>query len=142
MGARRNLSGSRSVSASPGSGTLRSRRLAFISVVATALAAATALAPNAGAIPGRPLPAAAQGHPYRHGAVPPRGQLSQANPLNSPFKNLAFGGGLSGVGVATGPPKVYLVFWGSQWGAQGTDSNGDLTLAGDPDGMAPYLQEF
>jgi len=56
--------------------------------------------------------------------------------------NLSFGGGIDGVGVTTGPPRVYLVFWGSQWGAQGTDSNGYLTLAGDTDGLAPYVQAF
>src|SRR5205807_159493 len=55
---------------------------------------------------------------------------------------MSFGGGISGVGVATGPPKVYLVFWGSQWGAEGTDSAGNVTLSGDPKGMAPYLQKF
>ena len=33
-------------------------------------------------------------------------------------------------------------FWGSQWGAEGTDTNGYLTLSGDPDGVAPYLQAF
>src|SRR4029077_7980139 len=35
-----------------------------------------------------------------------------------------------------------LVFYGSQWGSPSTDSNGDLTLSGDPSGVAPYLQEF
>lgn len=42
----------------------------------------------------------------------------------------------------TGRPKVYLIFTGSQWGAQSTDINGDVTLSGDPLGAAPYLQEF
>ncbi len=58
------------------------------------------------------------------------------------FENLSYGGGVHGVGVTTGREKVYFVFWGSQWGAQGTDGRGDVTLAGDPSGEAPYLQEL
>ncbi len=34
------------------------------------------------------------------------------------------------------------MFWGSQWGTQSTDGNGDVTLSGDPSGVAPYLQEL
>jgi hypothetical protein len=56
--------------------------------------------------------------------------------------NLSYGGGVHGVGVTTGREKVYLVFWGSQWGASSTDSHGDVTLANDPSGAAPYLQEL
>ncbi len=105
--------------------------------VASAVAVPSAAATSTGS-----LPPAAQGHPYRHGVVPRRGQAASANSLPASSKNLSFGGGISGVGVNTGPPKVYLVFWGSQWGTQGTNSAGDVTLSGDPAGMAPYLQEF
>jgi hypothetical protein len=56
--------------------------------------------------------------------------------------NLAFGGGIDGIGVTTGRPKVYLVFYGSQWGSTGTDGNGNTTLSGDPRGLAPYLQRL
>jgi serine protease len=55
---------------------------------------------------------------------------------------LSYGGGIDGIGVTTGHEKVYLVFWGTQWGSKGTDSSGDLTLAGDPSGAAPYLQRL
>ena len=55
---------------------------------------------------------------------------------------LAYGGGVDGVGVTSGTPKVYLVFWGSQWGAQTTDGNGDYTFSGDPAAGAPYIQEM
>jgi hypothetical protein len=120
----------------------RGRLLAFTAIVGTVVAAASAVAADAGATPSRQLPAAAQGHPYRHGVVPRRGQPPAAGSLSASPKNLSFGGGISGVGVNTGPPKVYLVFWGSQWGTQGTDSAGNVTLSGDPDGMAPYLQKF
>ena len=52
-------------------------------------------------------------------------------------------GGLNGVEVTTGAPKVYLVFYGSQWGTASTDPvTGDLTFSGDPAGMAPRLQEL
>lgn len=44
--------------------------------------------------------------------------------------NLTYHGGVGGVGVATGPDKVYLVYWGSQW-----NSN-------DPSGEASIQQNF
>jgi serine protease len=61
--------------------------------------------------------------------------------LGSP-NNLRYGGGIDGVGVTTGAPKVYLVFWGSQWGSQSTNAQGNITLSGDPKGTAPYLEAF
>ena len=108
-------------------------------------------------------------HAYRRGAVPTRArarlmrtwaaQHPAAQPAatpsaavaNSPAKKkkkkpvsnkLVYGGGIDGIGVTTGPPQVYLVFWGSQWGTQGTDGNGDTTFSKDPSGEAPRLQEF
>jgi len=53
-----------------------------------------------------------------------------------------FHGGVGGIGVTSGTPKVYLVFWGSQWGSQGVDGNGNLTFSSDADGGAPYLQNL
>ena len=44
---------------------------------------------------------------------------------------MAFGGGVDGVGVTSGIPRVYLVFYGSQW-AQGG--------GGDPNGVSTFLQ--
>jgi len=87
-------------------------------------------------------------HPYRHGVVPtiPQQQkmnhwtATHARPLAA--NNLNYGGGINGIGVTTGHEKVYLVFYGSQWGTQGTNSNGDVTLSGDPSRVAPYLQEM
>ena len=86
-------------------------------------------------------PAYSNGHPYRHGAVPVRGKQHTVA-FNTPKRrarrnNLSFGGGVSGVGVTTGPEKVYLVFWGSQWGTQSTNSSGYTTFSGDPEGVAP-----
>ena len=44
--------------------------------------------------------------------------------------------------MTTGAPKVYLVFWGTQWGSAGTNAKGDTTLSNDPAGAAPVVQEF
>jgi Putative Ig domain len=97
-------------------------------------------------------------HAYRHGVVPTRARAARIrawasqHPAATPSasvhalsaSDLNYGGGASvgGIGVTTGHEKVYLVFYGSQWGTQGTDSHGNVTLSGDPSGEAPYLQEF
>jgi hypothetical protein len=87
-------------------------------------------------------------HAYRRGAVPTlpeaarmQGWSAQAAAPAS-AANLRYGGGVGGIGVTTGAEKVYLVFYGSQWGAQGTDGNGNVILSGDPSGEAPYLQQM
>jgi serine protease len=126
--------------------TFIGRAMAGFFISALALAA---FAPLASANRARVTPAAAQGHPYRQGVVPLRGhqagyrggKAGRASTASSTGP-LTYGGGLSGVGVTTGAPQVYLVFWGSQWGTQSTNSAGDVTLSGDSKGMAPYLQEF
>ncbi|HTJ67112.1 MAG TPA: putative Ig domain-containing protein [Actinospica sp.] len=90
-------------------------------------------------------------HPYRHGVVPTIGQLAkmkqysashvQPNVATGP-ETLSYGGGVDGVGVNSGQNKVYLVFYGSQWGTEGTDSNGNATFSKDPDGGAPVAQQM
>jgi hypothetical protein len=127
---------------------LHRRRLGAASVII--LAAATAAVSAAG-------PAAASGsrstdHSYRHGLVPtlqhgrPETVNQHRHGLSLPglggVKQLKYGGGTSGVGVTTGSEKVYIVFWGSQWGAQGTDASGNATFTGDPKGEAPRIQNF
>lgn len=86
----------------------------------------------------------AQGAPWRNGAVPKRGHQKASGFAST--TNMSYGGGISdgvnNVGVTTGAPRVYLVFWGSQWGTQGTDPNGNATFSGDPNHAAPYLQMF
>ncbi len=47
---------------------------------------------------------------------------------SSTTNNLLYGGGVGGIGVETAP-KIYLVFWGSQWSS-------------DPSGEASLLQSF
>jgi len=57
-------------------------------------------------------------------------------------ETLSFGGGVDSIGVTSGAPKVYLVFWGTQWGTEGTNSNGYATFTGDPNHAAPYIQAW
>ena len=78
---------------------------------------------------------------YRHGTEPMVGRNSAAKAACS-TSCLRFGGGISGVGVTTGKERVYLIFYGSQWGTQGTNSSGYATFTGDKVGMAPDLQGF
>jgi PKD repeat protein len=109
-------------------------------------------------------------HPYRHGVVPTReahrdmkawaathrpehpsvgaGKLQgreadiAATAAATGAGTLSFDGGIGGVGVVSGTPKVYLVFWGSQWGTASTDVNGYLRFSGDPRVAAPYMQAW
>jgi serine protease len=96
-------------------------------------------------VPNRASPA--YQHPYRHGAVPTMAAAramaswAHAHPqaaATGSASNLSFGGRT----VITAPQKVYLVFWGSQWGNQVTSKNAYLKLTGDPSREAPDLQEF
>jgi serine protease len=99
----------------------------------------------------------AQHHGYRHGAVPRKtrdvsgieslgsapqvpGQAARASSRTL----MRYGGGLtagalSGAGVTTGQPEIYLVFMGQQWGTEST-SGGQDQFSGDPAGLAPALQ--
>lgn len=85
-------------------------------------------------------------HEYRHGAVPTReahqkmrdwAAARQAAAVAPPASSmvLAFGGGIDGTGVTSGTPRVYLVFYGSQWRSSGS-------TGGDPNGAATYLQNL
>jgi hypothetical protein len=118
--------------------------------VAAMASAATASAATSAGHPVLNQSSPAYQHPYRHGVVPTRAtaskmaQWAQAHPQVSAASanDLNYGGGIDGIGVTTGHEKVYLVFYGSQWGSQSTNGNGDVTLSGDPSGEAPDLQEF
>ena len=66
---------------------------------------------------------------------------AQATTATGP-ETLSYGGGIDGIGVQSGHSKVYFVFYGSQWGTQSTDSNGNMTFSGDPDGGAPVAQQM
>jgi serine protease len=122
---------------------VRSSKLACASVLGTAVITLGAAAPAASAHRSRVVPAEAQGHPYRQGVVPRRGHQANNASTAASTNNLSYGGGISGVGVLAGSPKVYLVFWGKQWGAQQLNPNGTVaSLSGDSKAMAPYLQRF
>ena len=119
---------------------------AGMQVAVTGAQAATA-GPPATANPYSP----AYHHSYRQGVIPTRPQLAKmrawtrshpAQAAAASPNDLNYGGGIGGIGVTTGQEKVYLVFYGSQWGTQSTNAKGDITLSGDPSGAAPYLQEF
>jgi serine protease len=145
----------------------RSRRLTAATVTACAALSVAAtltatIATDASASPASTVDTApsggvtnpyspAYGHPYRHGVVPTRelntqmhrweAQTKGARPGSS--KTLSYGGGVDGIGVTSGgAPKVYLVFYGSQWGTQGTDGNGNATFSGDPKTGAPLVQKL
>jgi serine protease len=126
----------------------RARRIGLTGLVTLAVAAGTLLVGgSAQAATPTPLPAAAQGHAYRHGAVPLLGKQKHTSVAAAPAastNNLNYGGGAGSpsIGVTTGAPHVYLVFWGSQWGTASTNSSGNTTLSGDSVGMAPDLQAF
>jgi len=87
-------------------------------------------------------------HPYRAGVIPTHDvwlkmeAWKSAQNAATPSNILKFYGGIHGIGATSGTPAVYLVFYGSQWGTQGTDINGDLTFTNDPVGAAPYLQQM
>ena len=90
-------------------------------------------------------PAFLKGHPYRHGAVPfhNHSKLNAAPQVAAASaNNLSYQGSNTGAGVETGAEKVYLVFWGSQWGTQGANGSGYATFSGDSAGVAPDLQAF
>ncbi|MDH6580378.1 putative Ig domain-containing protein [Kitasatospora sp. MAP5-34] len=57
-------------------------------------------------------------------------------------ETLSYGGGVDGIGVQSGHSKVYLVFYGSQWGSQSTDSNGNAKFSGDSAGAAGATQQM
>ena len=121
-----------------------------------AVAASVACTTPAFASGGQPAPvvpkstALTAGHAYRHGVTGSRStvkvQTKQSSTAGTAdvitFTNLQYFGGTHGVGVVTGQPKVYLVYWGSQWGTSATNAKGDVTLSGDAAGIAPVQQEF
>ena len=81
-----------------------------------------------------------------HGLVP-RVSAAQAAHASSrapqlSSKTLRYGGGVDGIGVTTGKEKVYIVFWGTQWGTSSTDTNGNLKFTNDTAGAAGRVQQM
>jgi len=131
-------------------------RGSFTMAAALALAAGTLATVSAATAVTTPAPTTgnpyspAYHHAYRHGVIPTIAEAAKmrswaaAHPAVRALSanDLNYGGGIDGIGVTTGHQKVYLVFYGSQWGTQGTDANGNVTLSGDSSGEAPYLQQL
>jgi len=109
-------------------------------------AASAAQAPGGGTVRNPYSPA--YHHPYRYFVMPTRATetkmraWAQTQVPAASANDLNYGGGIDGIGVTTGPEKVYLVFYGSQWGSSGTDGSGNTTLSGDSSGEAPYVQKL
>ena len=115
----------------------------MLSMVLGATGGAVAAGAKAGAAL-QPCSSAA-GLPGRAGVMPTIGRLQEVgrcavSPQTSDL--MFFHGGIDGIGVTSGTPKVYLVFWGSQWGTPGTDGSGNLTFSNDYAAGAPYIQNL
>jgi hypothetical protein len=87
----------------------------------------------------------AYSHSYRHGVIPTRAVNAKmkswsnkhaATTAATGTETLSYGGGVDGIGVQSGHSKVYLVFYGTQWGTSSTDANGNLKFTGDQYGGA------
>ena len=126
--------------------------LSLASLMLVGVQAGSAGASSSGP-PANPYSPAA-GHAYRHGVVPTIAQLAEMKqwaavhlgigglPVNFGSETLSYGGGIDGIGVTSGTPKIYLVFWGSQWGTETTNASGNMTFSHDPDAGAPYIQNL
>jgi serine protease len=131
----------------------RSLLMSAVAVTLLGLSGGAALASGNG--DGNPY-SPANGHAYRHGAIPTREvhkkmkawEAAHPNAMAAASSNtLYYRGGTSSssqgsVGVMTGITKVYLVFYGSGWGTQSTNASGDAVFSGDPSGVAPVTQEM
>jgi serine protease len=94
----------------------------------------------------------AYGHPYRHGVIPTLDVHQQMKEWAAKQnvgiqaatgpQTLSYGGGIGGVGVLSGQAKVYLIFYGTQWGTQSTDANGNLKFTNDTAGAAGAAQQM
>ena len=139
---------------------MRNARLSvLLTVTITALTAVGTQVVSGGAAQASKAPAgtsvttAAGWQPYRHGWVPLRGAQVVPAPsatrahlaagqLTASASDMTYQGSIDNVGVTTGSPQVYLVFYGSQWGTQSTNAQGAAVFSGDPNGMAPDVQAF
>jgi serine protease len=131
----------------------RSRRSgAIVGVASLAALAVTGIvtAGSAAAATGNPY-SPAVGHSYRHGVIPTRDNQAKMNAYAKAHpstitatgpQTLSYGGGVDGIGVQSGHSKVYFVFYGSQWGTQTTDANGNAKFSGDSAGAAGAAQQM
>jgi serine protease len=116
-----------------------------IAIVVALFACAWGLAPasTSSATTTSPMPTAHKPrlYPTVQGAAAQRASISarsgsalvNASPTQP---QLVYGGGRDGIGV-TLAPKVYVVFWGSQWGT--ANPAGSTNFSGDPKGVATRI---
>jgi putative Ig domain-containing protein len=127
--------------------------LATVGAATFAVLSATATAAPAshGANPVKNPYSPANGHSYRHGVTPTIAVNNKMKAWAKAHPNattatgpetLSYGGGVDGIGVQSGHSKVYLVFYGTQWGTSSTDSNGNLNFTGDSAGAARVAQQM
>jgi serine protease len=120
-----------------------------VTLAASSLTALASAAPAANGTVNPYSPTA--GHPYRHGAVPTLSQHAKMKSWDAAHpqavtaatgpQTLSYGGGIDGIGVTSGHSKVYLIFYGTQWGTAGT-SGGNTTFSNDAAGAAPAAQNM
>jgi hypothetical protein len=130
------------------------RGLVVLTAVSAAVTTAALAAPAAASSSKSPIVnpySPAYAHAYRHGVVPTRSVDAQMKQWAKTHRNtaaatgpqtLSYGGGIDGIGVQSGHSKVYLVFYGTQWGTQSTDGNGNLKFTGDSAGAAGAAQQM
>ncbi len=132
------------------SALLGAAALASLAISGIATAGSAGAVTSNSVSPANPYSPAA-GHPYRHGVIPTIGQQHKMNSYATAHPNtaaatgtetLSYGGGVDGIGVQSGHSKVYLVFYGSQWGTQSTDANGNAKFSGDSAGAAGAAQQM
>jgi serine protease len=118
--------------------------------VAALTPASAATSPEFAATASNPYSPAYQ-HAYRHGVIPTIGQLAKMKSYAATHPNattatgpetLSYGGGIDGIGVQSGHSKVYIVFYGNQWGSSSTDGNGNLKFSNDSAGAAGVAQQM
>src|SRR3954451_17902363 len=117
----------------------------------TALAVPAGATPTPGTSPVKNPYSPAYGHAYRHGVTPTVAQQAKMNSWAKQHaattaaatgpQTLSDGGGVDGIGVQSGHSKVYLVFYGTQWGTQST-ANGISSFSGDSNHAAEAAQNM
>jgi len=88
--------------------------------------------------------------PWRHGVIPTlnvhaamkRWEAAHRSTLATSEQTLSKGASVAGVGTMNGQNKVYLVFYGTQWGTASTDANGNLKFTNDSAGAAGAAQQM
>jgi serine protease len=110
----------------------------------TGAAFIAAQAPAVASTPQDASQAASATHHTRHGEFPTLGNAHAAKTATAATgpETLSYGGGIDGIGVNSGHSKVYLVFYGSQWGTKTTDSHGNAKFSNDSKGGAGAAQQM